>query len=411
MTPSNRTLSLVDQHLDRKYLIDTLIRLLQIPTEVPLGSNTLMEPDDPKLVHYVQKVIRPELQTLGCYNLIDAPLNQLVVELGTGEADRALLIMVYTPTQHNNWMSEPFTGKIANPRLPGFDEPCAFGQGASQNKAHMAAMLAVLKLLNVTQTELRGKLYFAINNEGRSSHACSDAILSSLERRPDACLILIGIDRNMKISLGNRGRVDIYIHVHGKAAHSSNPSGGLSAIDGANRVLNRLNQMHFPDTHPQLGTRHAVAYQIVYDPLAPHTLPGYAKLTIDRRLLPGDSIQDAVEQVREVIGDLSPFAIHVEPGVYMLPALVAPDAQIVTALQTAVAQARGAQAETMYLQSSFDAGGPCAQGVPTVMWGVSGNEDLLGDDFVALADVVDEARVLACLILDMLDAKIQIEGV
>ncbi len=41
-------------------------------------------------------------------------------------------------------------------------------------------MLAVLKLLLHGEVELRGRLYWAINNEGRSSHACSDAILDTL---------------------------------------------------------------------------------------------------------------------------------------------------------------------------------------------------------------------------------------
>ena len=123
--------------LDERYLVDTLVRLLRVPTEVPLGPQTLMEPDDPKLVHYVQEVVRPELVLLGAYRLIDAPGNQLVVRLGQGRSPAALLLQVYTPTQHSNFMAEPFSGKIAVP--PGETEPCAYGQGASQNKLPASA--------------------------------------------------------------------------------------------------------------------------------------------------------------------------------------------------------------------------------------------------------------------------------
>ena len=45
--------------LDEGYLIDVLTELAKVPTEVPLGADTFMEPDDPKLVHYVQKVCVP----------------------------------------------------------------------------------------------------------------------------------------------------------------------------------------------------------------------------------------------------------------------------------------------------------------------------------------------------------------
>ncbi len=37
--------------IDQEYLVDTLRELARVPTEVPLGENTFMEPDDPKLVH------------------------------------------------------------------------------------------------------------------------------------------------------------------------------------------------------------------------------------------------------------------------------------------------------------------------------------------------------------------------
>src|SRR5262245_40450702 len=74
---------LVERHLDRRYLVDCLTRLTRVPTDVPLGYETLIEPDDPKLVHYVQEVVRPELVRLGIYDLLDAPRNNLVACYGT----------------------------------------------------------------------------------------------------------------------------------------------------------------------------------------------------------------------------------------------------------------------------------------------------------------------------------------
>ena len=171
--------------LDERYLVETLVRLLQVPTEVPLGPNTLMEPDDPKLVHYVQEVIRPELRRIGVSTVLDVPRNQLVVRLGRGTSPETLLIQVYTPTQHANFMAEPFSGRIAVP--PGGTGSAAYGQGASQNKAHMAAMLAVLKLLVENRVDLPGTLYVAVNNEGRSSHACTEAILAAVDSEAPAC--------------------------------------------------------------------------------------------------------------------------------------------------------------------------------------------------------------------------------
>jgi acetylornithine deacetylase/succinyl-diaminopimelate desuccinylase-like protein len=386
-----------DGEIDRRYLVETLSRLAQVPTNVPLGFDTLMEPDDPKLVHYVQHVMRPELIRLGCYDLIDAPRNNLVVRLGSGASGRSLLIQNYTPAQHHNLMDEPFSGRVANAREFGRDEPAVFGQGVSQTKAHQAVMLTVLKWLQTSGTPLHGRLYWAINNEGRSSHACSQAIVAALDSTPEFAIIQIGT--SLRLSLGNRGRIDIIVHVAGRATHSSTPDQGLSAIDGAQAVLDRLRRLSWPDYHPLLGGRHAVPYKIRYEPLAPHTLPADAFITIDRRLLPGDDPLAAVEEIRDLIGDLSPYRVDVQPDVFMLPALVDPDDPGVQALQDAHAAERGAPADVIHGQGSFDAGWTCSIGIPTVMYGASDGGSLLGTDFVTVSDVEMEARVLTRLIL------------
>jgi acetylornithine deacetylase/succinyl-diaminopimelate desuccinylase-like protein len=389
-----------DYAIDRAYLVQTLSRLAQVPTDVPLGFETLMEPDDPKLVHYVQDVVRPELVQLGCYDLIDAPQNNLVVRIGSGESERALLIQNYTVAQHHNLMTDPFSGKVGNARAYGRDEPAVFGQGVSQNKAHQAVMLAVLKFLQSWEVPLRGRLYWAINNEGRSSHACSEAIIGALECRPNFGVIQIGT--GLRLSLGNRGRIDVVIHVVGKAVHSSTPEQGLSAIDGVQLVLDRLKRLSWTDRHPLLGGRHAVPYKIRYVPVAPHTLPSDGFVTVDRRLLPGDDPLAAVEEIRAVIGDLSPYRVEVQEDVLMLPALVKEDDPGVRTLQEAHAAEHDRPVDIEYLQGSFDAGWACSIGIPTVMYGSGEGSSLLGADFVPITDVEAEARVLARLILGQL---------
>lgn len=237
-----------EKNIDRKYLVNTLVKLLKVDCSVPLGPQTLMEPDDRKLVHYVQHVIRSELQRIGVPSILDMPKNQIVVKLGSGEIDASLLIMAYTPVQHHNWMEDPFSGKISVPEEYGITDPCAFGQGASQNKAHFAAMLTLLKALVETDVKIKGTLYFAVNNEGRSSHKCSWTIISNLDPKPKLGLILIG--GGNKLSIANRGRVDVLIHIKGRVTHSSMPEEGLNAIDGA--VVFMLETMAFEHKYNQV---------------------------------------------------------------------------------------------------------------------------------------------------------------
>ena len=93
MTSAEEKSAIADR-LDERYLVDTLVELAKVPTEVPLGPETFMEPDDPKLVHYVQQVLRPKIQDLGAYDIVDVALNQLTVRLGDGSSGESLLVMV-----------------------------------------------------------------------------------------------------------------------------------------------------------------------------------------------------------------------------------------------------------------------------------------------------------------------------
>lgn len=391
----------VDDAIDRPFLVRTLAELARVPTNVDPGFDTLIEPDDPKLVHYVQGVIRPRLLELGLYDLIDAPGNNLVARLGSGESGRSLLIQSYTPSQHHNLMQRPFDGVVANGARWGRDEPVVIGQGVSQNKAHQAVMLTVVKLLRDLHVRLRGRLYWTVNNEGRSTHACTDAILDVLGVTPE--LAIVQTPQNMAISLGNRGRLDIDIVVRGASTHSSTPEQGLSAIEGAMRIVDRLRGLEWAEPHPQLGARQAVVYKVDFEPKAPHTLPGVARLTVDRRVLPGEQPEVMVDEVRDAIGDLAPYTVDVRPGVGMLAAWVDRENPGVRALQRAVATVRGREAREIHKRGCFDAGGMCARGIPAVMFGAGGEGDWpTGTDFVAVADVEAEARILARLILDVL---------
>lgn len=388
--------------LDTAYLIRTLERLAKVPADVPMGAEVFIEPDDPKLVHYVQQVLRPELSAIGVHDLIDVPGNQVVARYGDGTSGRSLLIQVYTPIQHHNQMADPWSGKIARATDWGYDEPCLFGQGVTQNKSHQAIILTILKLLHEQNVPVAGTLYVAINNEGRSSHTCSEMILNALDTKPDFGLLLTATGQ--RISLGNRGRVDVNVTLRGKAVHSSVPDTGLSAIDGAYEVMRRLKAMDLPGSHPQLGGRHVIPYQVIYEPLAPHTLPEIARMRVDRRLLPGDDPAVVTKEVREAIGDMAPFEVTVEQGNHMWPALVEPDHPGVQNLTEAHAAVHGKNPGTLYGQGTYDAGGPCAAGVPAVMYGVGGGaESVLGDDFVPLSHLEQVSRVVLQTILSFLE--------
>jgi succinyl-diaminopimelate desuccinylase len=399
---SDEWAALVERCLDAGYCDEVLVRLLRTPTDVPLGE-TELAPEDPKLARYVLEVVQPELERCGFERIVVDASNNLVCRIGPDVASPSLLLMGYAVAQHANLMADPFSGRIASGRAYGLDEPCAFGQAATQHKGALAAALGALKLLADSGARLRGQLIFAVNTEGRSSHANSRQIVHEHGVRADQGILAFATGN--RISLGNRGRVDVNVTIEGRAAHSSQPWLGLSAIDGAYEALTRLRALRFEQAHPQLGAAQATVYKLQFSPIAPHTLPATAHLTVDRRLLPGEDAAAAVTEIRVALGDLSPYRLTVEQGAQMYPAEVPPDAPVVRALRAAGQAVLGRDLETFFLPNTFDAGYANHVGIPTVMFGPGIRQlgsEVMAEDLVALSHVHDAARVYAHTILSLL---------
>ena len=129
------------------------------------------------------------------------------------------------------------------------------------------------------------------------------------------------IDGPPEIQLGNKGRVDVLVTVKGKQAHSSRPWEGVDAIDGAMKVLEKLKPlMPYPEAkaHPELGKVSLTPNAIESFPKATHTIQNECRIMFDRRLLPGDDPNKAVQQIKDEIGAIEPFEVVVEPRDFMM---------------------------------------------------------------------------------------------
>jgi acetylornithine deacetylase/succinyl-diaminopimelate desuccinylase-like protein len=307
-----------------------------------------------------------------------------------GSGSPVTLIQSYTVSQHHQLMNDPYEPRVADGRI--------WGRGVSQSKGHQAVMLAVLRALQRGRVNVAGTLLWTLNNEARSSHRCTEELLARLPTTPGFCVLQA--PTSLRISLGNRGRVDVAVTVEGRPSHSSAPEAGASAIEGARRVMNRLSELSWAvPVHPLLGSRQAVVYKMEFEPVAPHTLPAVARLTVDRRMLPGDDPYAAVDELRDAIGELPPYRISVEAGEHMLPALVEPDDPNVETLASIIAEIRPDAESTFYAPGTFDAGGTAARDIPTVMFGARGGDWPLGPDYVAIDDLRAEALALGAFIL------------
>jgi acetylornithine deacetylase/succinyl-diaminopimelate desuccinylase-like protein len=206
---------------------------------------------------------------------------------------------------------------------------------------------------------------------------------------------IVAFGTDLRVSLGNRGRVDVEVRVKGASSHSSQPWLGKNPIEGAADVVTALRTTPLPAPDPDVGPASATPYQFACYPIAPHTIPEDVRIVVDRRLLPGETPDAAVDALRAHLA--STEGIDVDTGVWMFPARVTADAPVVAALLEGTRRAGRREPETFWSLNAFDAGYACSKGIPTPMYGPGrrsfAGAGLVGNDAVALGDC--EAATLA----------------
>lgn len=369
-----------------------LVELLRAPTEVPVGQ-TAIEPGDPRILQAVEDVVLPELRSMSPAEIRQHPAGDVAARFGP-EGDDGVVVQTYIVSQHANLMENPHDARIVDGQTYGVDGPCALGQGATQNKGPMAAAFAALRSLDA---DLGRPVWLTVNTEGQSSHDGSRRIFEELGISGAFGIIAFGTD--LRVSLGNRGRVDVKVTVRGASCHSSQPWLGANPIEGAADVVRALRELPTPEPHATLGPATATPYQLACFPVAPHTIPERATIVVDRRLLPGEQPSEAVEGIRRhlertVVG----VEVEVSEGVSMLPAQVDEDSPIVQALLEGIERVTGRRGETFWSLNAFDAGYACARGIPTPMFGPGkrgfAGASLVGTDLVPIADCQTAAEAI-----------------
>ena len=234
------------------------------------------------------------------------------------------MLMAYAMTHPASNMVTPYGGEII--QIDGVD--AIRGRGVSEQKGSLAAALAATYAA-YRSSDLAGRLVFTVSTAGETGrHDAARAILRALKVCPTAAVVVIGTTG--RVALGNKGRIDVLITVKGRAAHSSTPWEGLDAVAGAREVMNLLDALDVGGReHKGLGKATLALTSIHSFPEATHTIQGEVRMVYDRRLLPGDSPDNALAQIRTALDKVGRWQVDVMQGPEMFPSEVAMGSRLV----------------------------------------------------------------------------------
>lgn len=398
--------SKLEPHLSRDRCKALFVDLVRVPSP----QTELLE-REPQLRRFIEAAVEPRLRAMGITAIRYDAMGNLIAETGSGRNGRSLMLVVHAMNQPAATMPDPYDGNVVDGAPFGLPGEVVRGKGASEQKGTMAAMLHALEAIAAAGIVLDGRLYFVCCVSGETGSM--EAIGNVVEVEGVRADMAFVYGNSLMLQLGNRGRVDVRIAVHGQPCHSSRPAEGCNAVTGAVEVIRRLtSEIELEGSHPQLGRTTLTVNGLRSFPESTHTLQGRCVISVDRRLLPGEDPTVATEEIRRVALGVDgmpdpvsgkPLRVEVTQGAYMHPSLVTAESPAVKLLVRACREVLGYEPQTMYGQSAFDQGYLNHAGISTVNFGPGEQSFAHTDNDLASVDrTFDSARVYAYLVADYL---------
>ncbi len=397
---------LLDAKISRARAKDLLIALVKVPSP----QTELLE-EEPLLKEFIKSAIEPRLRAMGFADVRSDAMGNLIATHGAGTSGKSLMFIGNAMNQPASTMPNPYDGDVvdgAKYQLPG---ECVMGKGASEQKANLAAMLHAMETVIASEVPVKGKLIFLCCLSGETGK--HDAIRSVIEGEGVRADMAVLGGTGLMITLGNRGRIDVFVTVKGSPCHSSRPWDGSNAITGAAETIRRLLAgVKLDQSHPQLGRQSLTVNHIRSFPDSTHTVQERCEFTLDRRLLPGEDPNAAFAEIERIAKEVEAFkdpvsgkgySVDVRLGPFMYPSLVTTSSPIVRALLRGSEVMLGKAAETYYSPSAFDQGYLNHVGIPTANFGAGEHQWAHTDyDMASVERTTDSAKVYGFMMLDYL---------
>ena len=111
---------------------------------------------------------------------------------------------------------------------------------------------------------------------------------------------------SLKIYCGHRGRVELKVEVSGVTSHGSTPWLGVNAVNQAMKLVDAVEKRYAAEykEDEKLGKSSIALTIINCTPGAMCIVPDRCNITYDRRLVPGETPEDAVREIQELIDRL-----------------------------------------------------------------------------------------------------------
>ncbi|MDP2922036.1 MAG: M20 family metallopeptidase [Candidatus Omnitrophota bacterium] len=393
---------------NKKYVINLLAGLIEIPTINPPGENyeemvSFLERECRLLGLTTRKYVTPDrvLDKFG----INAGSRRisLVADLDIG-AEKVLHINSHYDVvpATDKWDTDPFKAVVKAGRI--------YGRGSEDMKGNIASVLFALKALKDSRIipKINIQLSFTPDEEIGGRTGLGYLVDEGLVRADYAMSEGYSGDY---ISIGNKGVLWADIEVIGRSAHGSTPHKGVNSFERMNLLVNELVKLknRISKRKTRYSMRDAASRSATFvmggmtqGGIKANVVPGVTRFSIDRRLIPEENINKAKEEIAVIIKKFNrrykDSKVRIRFSSQEKPAISRKDTAFFKIVSDSVEKVAGKRANFSVMPGATDMRYFMWKGIPALGYSASGGEKWHSDnEFVSIDSLVDTSTVFALI--------------
>lgn len=263
---------------------------------IKLPSYSFMEGEQEKEVaFYIKNFFDKEEIPCRVDEIEKGRYNVTAILKGTG-GGRSLMLSGHMDTVPAYDMEDAFSGRIADGNV--------YGRGACDMKGPLASMMAAMAAIKRSGTKLAGDLIFTgVADEEEQGKGVAYLIKNG----PYTDGVIVGEPTGLNIAPGHKGLEWIEVSFQGKKVHGGRQKEGINAIEMASRFINRIYERYVPvldsRAYPVLGAP-TINVGTIQGGDQPSTVPDSCIVTLDRRMVPTETIEGVYRELEEIAQQL-----------------------------------------------------------------------------------------------------------
>ena len=375
------------EHVDEGAVVAATQALVRVDTRNPPG-------DEAQLVATCRQLLEPLGATV---EVVEPRPGRASVVATFPSTGRPVLVvnghLDVVPINAADWTVEPFGGELAEGRV--------WGRGTADMKGGIAAAIEALSALRRSGREPAWDVVFHLVADEERGGRWGTQVLVEGGYCEGIAACLVPEPTDLDVCVAERGLLVAHLTTLGRPAHGSAPRQGISAVEMAAKVVLALHAADFgDDPHPLLGRPTANIGEIVGGS-GHNTVAESCKVTLDRRLLPGATLESTLAAVDAKLRDVGDPDLRYEVDVELFGEASELDPQhpFAALVGRCLAQATGRQPAVVGMPFTTDARFVRnGAGVPAVVCGPGGIAQAhVHDEWVAVDQLVDAAAAFATL--------------